>query len=175
MLTIVPDFTVMSAVKYKHSSFVNADKCRQAFESACSIAIKCDAKLILAEQILQELGFNSEQKIALETLAEFDKTTIGAKGQTPQNCVVETAKTWLLKKVIVIDGGQIKVEHESHHNLKVLNAQEFISQYELATILKDFLGNSMDLDRIMTSVFFKDGAGNDFEELKRLIDSVVKK
>ena len=172
MFAIIPDFTVMCAVKYKESSFPDANKCREAFEKACSIVIRCDAKLILAEQMLQELKFNDQQRVAIETLAEFDKTTIGAKGQTPQNCVVETAKTWLLKRTIVIDAGQIKLIHPPHHNLKVISPKDFILTCELSTSLKNFV--QMDLDRILISLLYRDRAGQDFEELKKLLLAMKK-
>lgn len=153
-ISIIPDFTVMSAVRHKAASFGSADDSRKAFEYATEISIRCSSQLILAEQIIQKLKFNDQQKIALAPFSEFDKTTIGVEGQEPKNCIVETANSWVIKsKVIVIYHDSIKLKFKKHPNLCIASPQKFIKTYEEAKKIKERV-KDIPLTKIIIFLFF---------------------
>lgn len=124
----------MHAVKEQSASYLQVEAMRGAFENAVKIATKLRGKnIILAKQILDELRFNEEQITALEAIANIDKTTVGVTGQTPENCPIETANTWLFAgyDVIIIDDGSTALSYPKDPHLIVLKPEEFIKRTEL--------------------------------------------
>ena len=175
-LVIIPDLTLMNAVKYKEASFSQAKDCRTSFNYASEICIKNNSKIkiVLPEQIIQKIGFNDEQRTALEPICIFDKTTLSVNGQTPKNCIVETANTWLVKKVIVIHCDSIKLKFENDVNLRVVSPKDFIKKLELAKTLYQLL-NEKNLDQIIIDLFFKEDALAEFVKKVKKIHTVTKK
>ncbi|MBW2980118.1 hypothetical protein KY360_01730 [Candidatus Woesearchaeota archaeon] len=152
-IAILPDFALMSAVRHQSASFSGVEHCRRAFKYSTEISIRCDSKIIVAEQIMQKLKFIPQQIIALEPFCKFDKTTIGVTGQNHKNCLIETANTWLLNKTIVIDTGSVKLKFKSHPNLRVVSPRKFVETYESAKQLKKQF-KDVTLIRIVEFLFF---------------------
>lgn len=152
---IVPDFSLLSAVRHEKASHSGAEEARTAFNIAHEICTKCDGqpKIILAEQIINELKFTDEQKIALDPFCHFDKTTVGVAGYYPKNCVVETANSWLTKKVIVLTDGSIKLTFPKNDNLVVVSPKEFATYYKKAEELNQRF-KEFNLTQILLFFFF---------------------
>ena len=87
------------------------------------------------------------------SFCHFDKTTLGVVGYDPKNCVVETANSWILRKVVVLYDGSIKLDFPKHPNLVIVSPKEFIEYYKKAQEL-NVRFKEINLTQILLFFFF---------------------